>query len=46
MFKDLPQYVLDLILDHISTQYYKNHEIIHHDQNEMDFMAVIFVGSV
>ena len=46
MFQNLPQYVLDLILDNITTKYYKNNEIIHNEDDELKFMGVIFVGSV
>lgn len=46
MFKGIPQYLMELILNNIKTKYYHTHDVIHEEEEEIQFMAVVFIGSV
>ena len=35
-----------MLLNSVRTQYFQPNAIVHHEDSEMEFMAVIFVGSV
>lgn len=46
IFEGLPPLIKEILLNSVRTQYYQPNSTIHHEENDMEFMAVIFVGSV
>lgn len=46
MFKDLPNEVNQIILDNITTKYYKAGEKVYDEKDPNQFIGVIYVGSV
>lgn len=46
IFKNIPNEVMELILDNITTKYYKAGQIVHQENKAPSFMAVIYIGEV
>jgi hypothetical protein len=46
IFKNLSQSIRDIFLNNIKTMYFPANAIVHHHNKVLEFMAVIFVGSV